>query len=331
MKLAKHASAANKVRALFSRGMASHESGDLLQAQALYRQVLGLMPSQPDALHMLGVTEFPNRRYDEAVRLIHKASQLQPSNDLVHFNLGNALRAAGHLERATEAFTKAARLRPDHLAALKNLGNVLKEQNRLPEAIACYDQLLAKDPAHVHTLYNKAIALLTQGELGAGWDLYDYRLQCDTPDHARIGHALPNQAPAWAGEPLAKPLLVLPEQGLGDQIFYGAMLADLETVGVGTCACFDGRLLPLFRRSFPDIAFALPSEIGGIDPAQQLFSAQVHAHQRLLDVGLVGVFRVEEVVPVELEAPEAHHKRQHWNAGGRASPAHHHRANFEFG
>lgn len=265
---------AGRARALFTQGIASHQSGDLDKARSLYRQILGLMPAQPDALHMLGVAEFQKQNFAEAARLIGKASTLQPASDLVHFNLGNALRALGQLPQAADAFRRAVQLRPDHLEALKNLGNVLKEQNRMAEAIDCYDQVLAIEPKHAFSLYNKSIALLTEGRLAEGWDLYDYRLVCDTGD-GRLAQTLPRQAPDWDGRMPTKPLLVLPEQGLGDQIFYGAMLNDLQAARVESFACLDARLLPLFRRSFPGIDFALPTEIAGLDPALQLFGAQI--------------------------------------------------------
>ncbi len=266
---------AARARAMFAQGIASHQSGDLDKARSLYQQILSLMPAQPDALHMLGVAEFQKQNFAEAVRLIGKASALHPASELVHFNHGNALRALGQLPQAADAFRRAVQLNPGHLEALKNLGNVLKEQNQMAEAITCYERVLAIEPNHVHTLYNKSIALLTEGRLAEGWDLYDYRLACDTGDGRYLGHTLPRQAPDWDGRMPAKPLLVLPEQGLGDQIFYGAMLNDLQAARIESFACLDERLLPLFRRSFPGIDFALPTEIAALDPALQLFGAQI--------------------------------------------------------
>jgi tetratricopeptide (TPR) repeat protein len=264
-----------KARALFSQGIAHHQAGKLSEAQSLYRQVLKLMPRQADALHMLGVTEFQAKNYAEAVQLISKAKEHKPDNDLIHFNLGNALRAIGQLEEAGKAFNTAVRLRPDHLEALKNLGNTYKEQNKMAEAIACYDKLLQKDPGHPHTCYNKAIALLTQGQMAEGWDLYEYRLRCDTGDGKPSSESVPRLAQDWDGNNISKPLLVLQEQGLGDQIFYGALLADLQSAGIESFVCLDGRLQALFERSFPGLDFVQPTEIATLDPTQQLFGAQI--------------------------------------------------------
>lgn len=266
--------AAEQARALFTEGMAQHQRGRLDDAKDLYRRVLRIFPQQADAAHMLGVAEFQLGRFAEAERLISLALASRPNDALAHFNLGNALRELGRLDAAERAYLSSLQWRPDDVETLKNLGNVLKEQNRLDEAIAVYDRVLALHPDHHHTRYNKALTLLMQGQLAAGWELYEYRVHCDTPDHKFIGHALPRHAPDWQGERLQKPLLVLPEQGLGDQIFYGAMLADIEAAGTEAFACLDARLTPLFRRSFPRLDFALLTQIEGLEPAQQLFGAQ---------------------------------------------------------
>lgn len=268
---------AMKARQLYAQGIAQHQAGNLADAQARYRQVLALMPRQPDALHMLGVTEFQRQRFDDAARLLRDASTLMPSNALVHFNLGNALREQRKLDEAAQAFRKAVDLQPTNLDALKNLGNVLKEQNRISDALACYDRLLTTDPHHIPTLNNKAVALLTQGRLAEGWDLYDYRLQFD---HGRPGEAMATPPalsglPDWRGQALEQPLLVLPEQGLGDQVFYGAMLADLALAGIPAHAMLDGRLVDLFRRSFPQLRFGADSASDAATLSAQAFGAKI--------------------------------------------------------
>ena len=264
-----------QAKALFSKGLSHHQAGKLPEARAAYRELLKLFPDQADALHMLGVAEFQEKNFEAAVSLISKAKDARPDNFLMHFNLGNALRSAGRLSEASKAFITALALRPDHLDTMKNLGNTYKEQNMMVEAISCYDQILKSNPTHTHTLYNKGIALLTQGNLSDGWHFYENRLQCDTSAGKHLGHTFPRFAPDWDGQPLDKPLLILPEQGLGDQIFYGAMLSDLQKTGVEGFVCLDGRLQSLFGRSFSNLDFILPTDLNSLDPQQHLFGAQI--------------------------------------------------------
>lgn len=266
---------ATLARTLFGQGIGFHKEGKLTEAKASYNRILKLIPDQPDALHMLGIAEFQEKNFQESVRLIGEAKKFRADNYLVHFNLGNALRSAGRLEEAADAFTTAIALNPDNLEAKQNLANTYKERNMMAEAIQCYDQLLEIDPNHAPTLYNKGIAQLTLGNLSQGWDLYEQRLTCDSPEGKHLGHTFPRFAPDWDGTPLEKPLLVLPEQGLGDQIFYGAMLTDLGAAGVESFICLDGRLQSLFSRSFPALDFILPTELMSLDPSKELFGAQI--------------------------------------------------------
>lgn len=261
--------------ALLARGIQLHQAGKMAEARAAYREVLQYLPQQADALHMLGVAEFQSGRLDEAQRLIAQSLAIRPDQALAHFNLGCVLRERRLLDAAAEAFTNACRLDPANTDALKNLGNVHKECNRFEEALACYDRMLAVEPDNATVIGNKAIALLTLQRFKEGWPLYESRMSFDSDAIPVTGHTIPRQAPDWDGTRTAKPLLVTPEQGLGDQVFYGSMLADLEQAGIESFVCVDERLIPLFRRSFPGLDFATASQISALDPAQALFGAQV--------------------------------------------------------
>lgn len=264
-----------KARMLFNEGLAHHQAGRLDDASSLYKQILKIIPNQANAIHMLGLTEFQRNNYSEAVSLITKAKDISPNSYLIHFNLGNALRASGKIEEASNAYQHAVSIEPSNLEALKNLGNTYKELNRISEAINCYDKILRLDPTHTKTKLNKAIALLTEGKLAEGWDLYDNRLACDTPEKTYIGACNAKYAPNWDGTPMDKPLLVLPEQGLGDQIFYGRMLADLQSNEIDSLVCVDGRLHELFKRSFPKLNFTSPTELSSVDLATDFIGAQI--------------------------------------------------------
>lgn len=267
----KHAS---KARSFFQQGITHHRAGKITEAQSFYQQALQAYPHQADALHMLGVTEFQMQHFQSAADLIAQSLTINPSAAMAHFNYGNALKALRQFDQAITAFDEAIRLKPDYLDALKNLGNIYKELNRIDEAISCYDRLLKVDPRHAATLYNKSLALLLQQRLSEGWPLYENRFLCDTKDHQFIGHAIARKAPDWDGRPLTQPLLVLPEQGLGDQIFYAGMLVDLQQAMPGTVVCLDPRLISLFQRSFSQLQFITPDNLA--EQKGREFGAQVY-------------------------------------------------------
>jgi Flp pilus assembly protein TadD len=53
-----------------------HQAGRLADAQAIYRQILLERPDDPDALHMLGVSEFQLGRHEEALVSLRPAAQI---------------------------------------------------------------------------------------------------------------------------------------------------------------------------------------------------------------------------------------------------------------
>jgi Flp pilus assembly protein TadD len=268
-------SGSGKAEQLYLQGRAHHKAGDLAMAEAAYKEVLRLIPTQPDALHMLGVAAFQQDRFEEAERLLAAAIRRIPKPALAYYNYGNALRKLGRLEDAIIAFSKAFQLDPSNITCLEQLGNIYKELNQFSKAHEYYDQLLALDPTNAIGRSNKAIALLTEGRLAEAWELYESRLDQQLGNSHPMLEKLPRLAPEWDGCIPSKPLLVLPEQGLGDQIFYGGMLADLESAGVECLVCVEDRLVDLFRRSFPRLMFATPAQLTGLNQRETLFGAQI--------------------------------------------------------
>ncbi len=244
-------------------------------AEVAYKEVLRLIPTQPDALHMLGVAAFQQDRFEEAERLLATAIRRIPKPALAYYNYGNALRKLGRFEEAINAFIRSFELDPSNITCLEQLGNIHKELNQFGKAHEYYDQLLELDPTNAIGRSNKAIALLTEGRLAEGWELYESRLDQQLGNSLPMLENLPRLAPEWDGCIPPKPLLVLPEQGLGDQIFYGGMLADLESAGVDCLVCVEDRLIALFRRSFPKLMFAIPTQLTGLYERENQFGAQI--------------------------------------------------------
>jgi tetratricopeptide (TPR) repeat protein len=257
----------NKANNLFSKAIDLHNNLNFEEAKQLYLMVLQIFPNHPDTLHMLGVIDFQKSNYQSSINYIRAANILKTNDPIILFNLGNALRYSGNLKEATKAYTDSLNIDPDNLETLENLGNVYKEQNEFHEAINVYDRLLNSYPNHRQTQYNKSLTLLTMGHFGESWDLYESRFYLEF-FNASLKFNL-TIAPKWDGRDLnlKKPLLILQEQGLGDQIFFGSMLHDLHKLNINCIVFIDKRLFPLFKRSFPN--FNLVSNPNDIFPLQK--------------------------------------------------------------
>lgn len=144
-----------------------HQNGQLLQAQALYEQILIAQPKNPDALHLLGVIALQTGDHTKAVDLISKAITNCPNNAGFHSNRGLALHGLKQMDAAIADYTRAIALQPDHAEAYFNRGLARYELNQTDAAIADYSQAISLKPDYVQAYSNRALAFQATHQPGA--------------------------------------------------------------------------------------------------------------------------------------------------------------------
>jgi tetratricopeptide (TPR) repeat protein len=181
------------IEQLFESGLTHHQAGRLVEASAIYRQVLQQQPDHAEALHLLGLLAAQSERPDIAVGLIRRAIALRPNFAEAQINLGNALRANGQLDEAIAAYRHAIVLRPNYAGIHSNLSDALREKGQFDDAIAACRQAIGLDPNLPEAHNNLGNALRDKGELDAA--IAAYRLAISLrPNYAEaysnLGNAL---------------------------------------------------------------------------------------------------------------------------------------------
>lgn len=139
---------------------------------------------------------------------------------------------------------RAAGLEDAELQA--NRGIALQDLGRVDEAIQAYDHALRVDPALERARWQRALARLLKGEFAAAWPDYELRLK----DRHRPSRPFPY--PPWQGGSLAgRRILLVAEQGVGDEIMFASCIPDLVRSGAHCVIDCAPKLAPLFARSFP--------------------------------------------------------------------------------
>jgi len=239
------------------------------EAEPAYRLALERAPRDPRLHYSLGIVLWELGRYEEAAAAQLRATTLQPEADEAHYELGNALALLQRYEEAEGAYRRALELRPKFAEAHNGLARVLIELREPEEAAAHARRALAINPAHwpshavlgnalrelgrakeAETAFRRAVALappaevamprynlgtllLSLGRTDEGWPLYESRLDVAHREWLLAADAPPQLAfPRWNGEPVkGKRVLVWPEQGYGDAIFFARYVAPLAAAG----------------------------------------------------------------------------------------------------
>lgn len=120
-------------------------SGDAARAETLARQALVRAPKEPNARQVLGHACLRAGRAGDAVAHFRAADEAAPNNAQIINTLGSALRRAGELDAARQAYARAGAL--GAADAWGNLGKLERAENRVGEAAAAFEKALALKPS----------------------------------------------------------------------------------------------------------------------------------------------------------------------------------------
>ena len=152
----------------------------------------------------------------------------------IHMNInqlleqGNQHRSDHQPELALKCYAAILGEDFNHSAAFNNYGNVLREMGYPARAIPFLHAARDINPSDVTAEFNLAVAHLLKGDYELGWAYYESRWRYE--HMAGVKPQLPK--PEWAGEDLKdKTILIVGEQGLGDQIQFLRFSANLQSAG----------------------------------------------------------------------------------------------------
>jgi tetratricopeptide (TPR) repeat protein len=151
---------------------------------------------------------------------------------------------------AINACRKALLLRPEQAEIHVTLGSALFDSGNVDDAVAALRRALKLNRESVAAHYNLGLINLMRGKYREGWEQFDYRFRLPKNRSWRACE------PRWNGSTLrGRTLLVMREQGLGDEIMYASCYGDVITSAKKCIFECDPRLEPLLSRSFPDATF----------------------------------------------------------------------------
>ncbi|WP_374353504.1 tetratricopeptide repeat protein [Chitinimonas sp.] len=224
----------------------------LLQADArpqlltLAARMVEIAPSagrfnlQGDVLRRIGEWEAAIAAFRQAIAL--DGQLLAPLH-----NLAVLLSDLGRHEEAQHWLSRALALQPDCAESRCLLGSIALERGDAEGAIAAFAKVLLDQPAHVLARWNLGLAQLVSGRFAEGWSEFDSDVgRASRPSRAEA------DLPFWDGRVTpGLRLLLRGEQGVGDEVFFAGVLADVLALGIDCQYEGDRRLVPLLQRAYP--------------------------------------------------------------------------------
>ncbi len=237
------------------------------------------------AYNILGLNLGSLKMHKEAKNIFLKAIKINPKYFASYNNLGNCLNHLKEQKLALKNFEKALELKPDFHEAINNIANIYSVTGKYNRAIKFYEQAIKKGGDISKINYNIGVAYLYLGNLkkaekyyniaykinpddqllhknlsilylaqqkyNDAWKFFDGRLHLDefVSKNSNISNI---RNKLWKGEKINKneKILIIKEQGIGDEIIYSSMYVDLLKEYPNAIIETEKRLLSIFKRSF---------------------------------------------------------------------------------
>ena len=216
-------------------------------------------------LNTLGVAYGEAQQLDEAVRSFKRSLKERPNRADGHYNLGRIYTKLGNFDEAERCYLRARQLDPERTEIINSVVGLYLHQGRYRDAVPILEHARARYPDNEIVAANRALATLATSGVEAMFQVFHDFLQ-RRPDSMSVReelalrllaegrfaegwreYAVRRVRPAVAGSSdlRGRRVLLLPEQGLGDHLFFLRFAPRLRERASSVAFDCPAKLLPL--------------------------------------------------------------------------------------
>jgi predicted O-linked N-acetylglucosamine transferase (SPINDLY family) len=159
-------------------------SGNLAQAESIYRQVLAIEPENPDAWHLLSVIASQRGNVVEAIQLIRRAIAARPGSAELHSNLAKYLADSNDGGASRDECLAAIKFDPAYKSAWFNLGRAYTLLGQHDNAASAYAELAKLAPSDPGVFVHLGESFHSSGQAQQAVDAYRRAIQLGAGDAA---------------------------------------------------------------------------------------------------------------------------------------------------
>ncbi len=234
---------------LNSLGLAKMRLGKEKEAKTLYEKAIAIKKDYHPSYNNLGLYFDRVGDKDTAFKYFKLCLNINPNYPNALNNIGLIYFYYEKNKKAFECFNKALKIDPNMIDLYFNVGHTYFKLGNFKEAEKWFSKGFNIDPENKNGHYNYSFMLLAKQEYKLAWEEFEYRLKRSEKINENflykdIKHKL------WKNQNLkGKKVLVVKEQGIGDEILYSSMYKELFTLNKNIIIESDPRLIKIFNRS----------------------------------------------------------------------------------
>jgi len=268
-------------------GYIEYLKGNIESAHITFKKIVNKKTTDPFALNIFGLVFLKKNLFQDAINIFNQAISHNPKYIDSYNNLGKAYYDLEDLDRAFIFFKKAYKINKNNSKTLINVGNFLSLRDKNLYAIKAYKKALSNDPNNIEIYSNIGLAYarsrdfentnkyyeiaqknnsvspslslsmaylyIYKNNFERAWDLFESRKL--TRKFKQKEYLLSKASLANKETIINKKILVLREQGIGEEILFSSMYKELIALNNNLKIETDSRLISIFERSFENKIF----------------------------------------------------------------------------
>ena len=204
----------------------SKQNEDYKTAIQYFTKLVYMQPWNGTATNELGICYFNTEEYDKAVDVFKQVLKIKNDIPDVYTNIGACYNAAKRHSSAISAYKIAYKMQPSDKVD-NALGNAYFYSKDYDISIAHYKKITDEQ---FNPKYQISFVYMAQNDFKTGLPLYESRLNDGNPIHPQTKERTRLEVPFlnyWNGIDKCDRLLVIYEQGLGDNVQYYRFIIEL--------------------------------------------------------------------------------------------------------
>lgn len=177
------------VKSLENAAISLHQSGNLPEAEKLYRKILALDSNHALALNHMGIILQIDGRHEESLAYFNRSVELTPASHDFRFNRGRLFAEMGRGGEAAGDYRAAIDLNPQFTAPYINLGILEMGAGNTAQAKALYLKAIEYQPDMIEAHLNLGTLFLDEGSSVEARQSFETVLRLD-PDNQPARHLL---------------------------------------------------------------------------------------------------------------------------------------------